>query len=674
MLRNFLIGIAVCLAATHLSAQSLKSYERAADEAMERLDYNAALQYYAAVLDRKKDDLGVWWKYGEAGRAYFALDEAEKAYQRVLAGDPDHDAYPLAPYRLAQIKKMKGQYAEATELLTAFLTNAPAAHSAAAQQELDDCTWAIEALKNDSLPQIVHLGKTINSEYSDFAPVYQNDTLFFSSYRFDVKRDASKPRKKTTRLMRALPGSRARPPGRGFPDADSVHFAHTAFYAHGVFLVFNQCKNEPSGKIRCDLWLTVQDLRGRWIKPMRLPEPINLPEYTSTQPAIGFDSLALSPVLYFASDRPGGKGGLDLWSVILDTLWFCPCNRPLDARKSSFHPSFEQAPTPVEALNTEGDDLTPFFHDKSQTLFFSSDARQGFGGYDVYGAAKKGDQWETPYNLGAGVNTSYNDLYYFLKPDGLNGIVSSNRPGSFYLDPNNKACCNDLFDVHWPQPDTLVNRDPEPEKPFIVETPPEKPEPEEPTLEEFVGLPLYFDNDEPDPRTRRTTTRKNYETTVLRYLSNQEEYRAEFSNGLPKPRKEEAEDAIDAFFDNDVRAGYERLVEFAAQLLQHLQAGEKVEVLIKGYTSPRAQSDYNLNLGSRRVSSVINFFMEYENGALRKFAQDDSLRIAETSYGEARSARGISDDIADRRNSVYHPAAARERRVEIVRVRVMEKN
>ena len=182
-------------------------------------------------------------------------------------------------------------------------------------------------------------------------------------------------------------------------------------------------------------------------------------------------------------------------------------------------------------------------------------------------------------------------------------------------------------------------------------------------------MPLFFDNDDPDPRPRRTTTRKNYEATVLTYLQRQDAYREAFSAGLPRGKKEEAADAIDAFFDDEVRQGYERLGQFAEVLKQRLDSGERVEVLIKGYTSPRAQTDYNLNLGKRRVGSVINYFESYNNGVFKPYINNKTLVLAETSFGESTAAKGISDDIADRRNSVYHPAAARERRVEIVSIK-----
>ena len=107
-------------------------------------------------------------------------------------------------------------------------------------------------------------------------------------------------------------------------------------------------------------------------------------------------------------------------------------------------------------------------------------------------------------------------------------------------------------------------------------------------------------------------------------------------------------------------------------LVSRLEAGEAYEVLIKGFTSPRAESDYNLNLGKRRVSSVRNHFEAWSEGVLQPYLRSGKLKITETSFGETTARSSVSDQIADERNSIYHPDAARERRVEIVEVRAQK--
>lgn len=663
-------------------AQSLRSYERAGDDAFRDKDYGAAVQHYATVLKRNADDISVLWKYGECARLFYAYSEAEKSYRKIAATKKYIREYPLLNYRLGEIKKGQGDYAAAIGCFEQFLAEKPAKAAPVffgkALDEIEVCRSAQALIAENRQVEVKNLGKGINSPYSDFAPVVVGDTLFFSSYRFDKKNDRSKPKSKITRVMISSKGGRAREPGRGFPTADTAHIAHTAFSPDGHYVVFSVCKNLNAYDIRCELWLTVVDRRNRWLPPVRLPEPINKPGFTATQPSIGYDAYHQGPVLWFASDRPGGQGKLDLWYVPLDTVFFCPCALPIPGKKITRLPRFEE-PTNAAALNTPENEGMPFFFAPTQELYFSSDGLPGLGGYDIFSSKKDSVLLAKPENEGPGLNSSYNDVYFYLKQDGQNGYLSSNRPGSQYLDEANKACCNDLWSFKLPKPATLqpegndsiptiTAKSPLPQ--LLSQTPAPVPNlPDPPKLQDFVGLPLYFDNDEPDKRTRRTTTNKTYEETVQTYLERQREYRDRFSSGLPDTKADQAETLIDHFFENEVRKGFDRLGQLSDLLLSRLQNGESVEVLIKGFTSPRAQTDYNLNLGKRRISSVRNHFATFADGILQPYLQSGQLKITETSFGELTARADISDDLVDERNSVYHPDAARERRVEIVEIR-----
>ena len=133
--------------------------------------------------------------------------------------------------------------------------------------------------------------------------------------------------------------------------------------------------------------------------------------------------------------------------------------------------------------------------------------------------------------------------------------------------------------------------------------------------------------------------------------------------------KREAEQLVDDFFEQEIRNGFERLGQMTDLIEAQLAKGEKLEVLIKGFTSPRAETAYNLNLGKRRISSVRNHFENWSDGALRPYLKSGQLQITEISFGETTARSGISDRLSDERNSIYHPDAARERRVEIVEIR-----
>ncbi len=508
--------------------QSLRSYERAGDDAFKKKDYGAAVQHYATVLKRHDDDFSVLWKHGESARLFFAYGEAEKSYKKIAASKKHLKDYPLLQFRLGEIEKGRGNYAAAIGFFEKFLAEKSAKAEAEffekARGEIETCRAAQTLASAPTAVEIKNLGKTINSPYSDFAPVVVGDTLFFSSYRFDKKNDRSKPKSKITKVMISSKGGRAREPGKGFPTTDTAHVAHTAFSPDGHYVVFSVCKNLNAYDIRCELWLTVIDRRNRWLPPVKLPEPVNAPGYTSTQPSIGYDAYHEGPVLWFVSDRPGGQGKLDLWYVPLDTVFFCPCALPLPGKKITRLPRFQQ-PVNAAEVNTPENEGMPFFFPPTQKLYFSSEGWPGLGGWDIFSAKKDSTQIAQPENVGAGLNSSYNDVYFYLKSDGQNGYLSSNRPGSLYLDETNKACCNDLWSFKLPKSEIPPPAAKDSEPTLSVKSPTQQPDippltptlPETTKLQDFVGLPLYFDNDEPDKRTRRTTTQQPYEETVQTY-------------------------------------------------------------------------------------------------------------------------------------------------------------
>jgi hypothetical protein len=666
---QFLIIILLLLGTCTLHAQSKRAYIKAGDKAFEKKDYSAAFIYYGEAVTKAATDISVQMKYAESAMKLMAFNTAEKTYQSILENKTGEKKYPLALYRMGEINKTNGKYQDAQDYFSRFrntLTDQDTVWAAKTASQEVACQWAMNYRNTNTPTEIIHFDRKINSPYSDFAPTLKGDSLFFSSLRFEKKAGKQYTKERTTRLMMSVGGKSAREPLRGIPASDSTHVAHAAFTPNGKFLIFNFCKNINAFDIRCELWMITQDRKGHWTKPQKLPQPINLSGFTSTQPSIAYDGGTGQLRLWFASDRPGGKGGLDIWSVPLDTAWFCPCNLPLEARRPQRLPEFDQ-PSPLVAVNTPENDATPFYHTPSGTLYFSSEGWPGFGGYDVFKSRDNKRKFTEPENAGQPINSSYNDVYYTQTPDGKNGYISSNRPGAFYLDERNKACCNDIFAIKIPEENPPANI------PQLVTKAPELPAPI-PAIKvdtpqqfiDFVGLPLFFDNDEPDKKTRKTFTSKTYEETVLAYLDRQDEYRRRRTEGLITAAADKEEAAVDAFFDNEVRQGYDRLGQLCELLLTRLTQGQTVEIFIKGFTSPRAQSDYNINLGKRRISSVRNHIAHWSDGALEQFIYNGQLRITETSFGETTARLGLSDDLKDERNSIYAPDASRERRVEIV--------
>ena len=115
-------------------------------------------------------------------------------------------------------------------------------------------------------------------------------------------------------------------------------------------------------------------------------------------------------ILYFVSDRPGGKGGHDIYY----------CTQSEKGKWSD--------PVNLEVINSEKDENYLFITSDGKTLYFSSKGHDPKGGYDIFISEKKPDgQWSAPENIGTQINTENDEICFTKDPSGKI-YFSSNRP------------------------------------------------------------------------------------------------------------------------------------------------------------------------------------------------------------------------------------------------------
>ncbi|MEM7298965.1 MAG: hypothetical protein AAF391_11950, partial [Bacteroidota bacterium] len=143
---------------------------------------------------------------------------------------------------------------------------------------------------------------------------------------------------------------------------------------------------------------------GRWSDPVPLNHNINEFGFNSKHPSL----TAGGDTLFFASDRDGGMGMLDIWMS-------------LNAGNDNWGPPMHLG----EQINTPFNEISPFYDPKEQVLFFSSDGHRGFGGFDIYIA--RGTKFKSAeiYNAGIPFNSYKDDIFFFL--GNKKGYLSSNR-------------------------------------------------------------------------------------------------------------------------------------------------------------------------------------------------------------------------------------------------------
>ena len=134
--------------------------------------------------------------------------------------------------------------------------------------------------------------------------------------------------------------------------------------------------------------------------------PFNSDNFDCAHPSLSADGQKL----YFASNRPGGFGGMDLYFIEkTENGWSNPINLGKD-------------------INTEKHELFPFIH-SSGNLFFTSNGYKGAGGLDLFMIDISGRKWGQVTNLGQPFNSPQDDLGLILNPEGTRGYFASSRKG-----------------------------------------------------------------------------------------------------------------------------------------------------------------------------------------------------------------------------------------------------
>lgn len=425
--------LAIVFFAQNAYTQPLSAWIKAGDEAFNKKHYDAANQYYGVALeyyDPDSSNYELWYKYAESARLFGLFNRAEKGYRNIY----NHTSkvnYPLTARWLAEVAQRLGHYPEARALYQKFLDeqpNAEASHRQAAEKGIADCIWAEEVMANRSdRVKLSHYTSESNSAYSDFGVAFKGDTLYYSSFQFINNKDTVNPARPYVKILQA-PGGVGPKPLSDSINIPGKHVGHTAFNEQNRVVYYTICDYVgASSDVRCDLYSSVLLPGNVWGPAQQLS--INSTGATNTQPSVGEDLATGQRWLYFTSDRSGGKGGLDIW------------------RSAIAADGTLGAPENVAALNTTGNESTPFYHDISSTLFFSSDAYPTLGGYDVYQSRQSGSNWQTPEHLGVPINTSYNDVYFMFSGMGAEGYLSSNRPdtSAVFWDDTKEFCCNDIY-------------------------------------------------------------------------------------------------------------------------------------------------------------------------------------------------------------------------------------
>ena len=369
-------------------------------------DYDVAIGHYKVAIDDSREVAESNYRIAEAYRLSNRLQEALPYYETALdMGLQDTSAV----FNYALSLKQNGKYDQAKKELETYLkmsADTTLEYTKRAQEEVDNLDNLNKILSKNSYFEIKNL-EDVNTDEAEYAPVVQKGMFYFTS-----SRGSDKIYKATgtgfTNIFRApISGDKvamdqAATLGQNFAE-DGINEGCIAFSPDGKMMVFAKGNNgKRKGARDVNLYISRYQ-KGNWTVPELMS--ISDPSAWNSTPAFSRDGKTL----YFASNRQGGNGGIDLYSARMDSR-----GRWSEVRNMG------------NVINTPGNEMFPYVSDDGK-LYFSSDGHPSIGALDIFVAIRK-DGKISIENLGPPVNSTGDDFgisFTSIK----DGYFTSNRAG-----------------------------------------------------------------------------------------------------------------------------------------------------------------------------------------------------------------------------------------------------
>jgi len=417
-----------------------KTKIKIADKLFEEQFFYDAVEYYSAIVDEQPNNVDVINKLAES--YFYSRDykNAEMHYHTVVENTYKavNFYFPKARYQYGLTLKMNQKYDQAKEQFEQFMNEYKGddkrTYKIKVENEIAGCDMARGIIAKPLSVLVVHMGSEINAAYTEAAPFpFGDSVLIYSSLRSDtvIVSEDGKFKQAKFRLYKSVKENKKWKQGELLPDKinqKKVNVANGTFSPDFKNFYFTICDDNDAGKLVCAIYRSEYE-NGKWKNIEKLDEMVNVKDFTSTHPTIAISKRG-NQILYFASDMPGGLGGLDIWySEITKTG---TVRKPRNLGKK---------------INTVSDELTPFYNNNSRILYFSSNGHPAIGGYDVFTSEGRMRKWTSPENVGYPLNSSVDDMYFVADADEEGGYFVSNRKGSIAL--KSETCCDDIYRYTW---------------------------------------------------------------------------------------------------------------------------------------------------------------------------------------------------------------------------------
>jgi len=395
--------------------RGIKSFEKA--------QYAKAIPQFKEALEKGGNKATTNTYLAESNRLANRVGEAEAYYRAALDANSNDEK---VRFYYGQALKANGKYAEAQEQFSRYSKNGTNTDFVKRAKAEIESTKKIETILATKTYYEVKNAEEINSPSGEFSPVIEGDQLLVTATRKAGVYDGTGTGFSGIYTTKLADAQEAKGTLELFTDKINLNGANEASpaFAHdGSFVVFarsSSTDDRKGGSNEVDIYISEKTKEG-WSEPEILPYPININKKLYNE---GNESLkgskenawtscpAISPDgkrLYFASNRSGGYGGIDIWTA------------------DRTGGKFTNVRNMGKDINTTGNDLFPFISEAGN-LYFSSDGHPSIGGLDVFEAVRAKGQI-TIKNMGVPINSKADDFSFVLDKKDENGFLASNREG-----------------------------------------------------------------------------------------------------------------------------------------------------------------------------------------------------------------------------------------------------
>lgn len=269
---------------------------------------------------------------------------------------------------------------------------------------LDEVHTAIALMSVPRAMKVHHFGSSVNSNLIEYNPVVSADesVMAYTALRpNDGKTRSGDKYIEEILISYNQVGTWSEP--KVIPIASESNVGTAGISPDGQkMLIFMGTATDPGSLFQ------ISKNGDSWTKPTVIAPTLNTPKFIESTASITPDGKTI----YFASDRSGGMGGMDIWRTQMQAngSWSSPVNLGPE-------------------INSKANEDAPFIHPDQKTLFFTSDGHHTMGGRDIFVSRFINNKWKAPENMGYPVNTTANDNYFTLIADGTRAYFSSDRKG-----------------------------------------------------------------------------------------------------------------------------------------------------------------------------------------------------------------------------------------------------